>query len=1040
MNQDHFVKKIVCFSFGNQVLIFMFIAVVSMLGVMSYAKMSRNVYPEITIPVFTIITENEVMAPEEIEMSITIPMEAAMNGLPGVKRIRSQTTQGLSSVVVEFDITSEFWRARQFVSERISQIAPTLPAGTEPPNLSSATTRLAEVCEISFQGDISDVALRELADWQARYKLLTVPGVAEVLNMGGKMRQFRVAVNMDALLAKSITVADIEKALKEGNENAAGGFISTGVAEYNVRALGRFTNIEDIRNVVVATNNSIPVYLKDVADVTDSYAITRGIVSRNGKSAVAAIIIKQPDADTVDVVKGVKKALAELRETLPKGVELYLHYDQTKLIDSSLKSVLEAIVVGAVLVVVVLAVFMGNMRSTFVVAISIPLSVLLAGNAMRILGVGINTMSLGGLAIAVGIMVDASIIVVENIFHRYHQRKKEGVSFDRSGLAMKSASEVALPVAGATAVIVSVFLPLFMMEGIEGLLFRPLALTVVASMLSALLLSLCFTPVVAAKVLDSSSSKQESDDVKLVMAIKKIYSPVLEFTLKRPKLVIFSAMTVMILSVISLAFLGRDFMPKMDEGAWVISTATAPETSLEENNRITSQIEKLLLENENIEEVIRRNGRSERAIGCVLPVNSGEIIVNLKPRNKRRKPAQKLLAEVRRQIEAIPGVAIAFTQPFQLKIDESLEGTPAPLQVKIFGNDPKTLQAKGIELRDIMENVKGLEDVNLTQSAGIPQLQINIDRFAAARYGIPVSSISELVRFAVGGEEVTQLWNQQRSYGVFVRAQDGDRNDPQAIGRLIVDGGEGRKVPLSQLASVELSQGPNVIWREAMNRMININASISNSSLSKVVSEVKEGMANVSLPAGYFVVFAGQFENQQRAMKSLLFAAFLSLILVFTIIYMVMRSFSESLLILVTAPSALIGGILFLFLFGETLNVSSGVGFIALFGIAVQNSLVLLSQTKDFIAEGHTPAESIILASVQRLRPKLMTVLCTALGLLPILLSNASGAEIEKPLAITLIGGLLTSTIFTLLVLPSAYTVLDGYRARMPKKQQPSAC
>ena len=1027
VNNNNFAKRVVNFAFSNQVLVCMFVIISSLLGIMSYGKMSQNVYPDITIPVFTIVTENEVMAPEEIEMSITIPIEASMNGLPGVKRIRSDTTQGLSTVVVEFEITSDFWRSRQFVSERLSQITSSLPSGTEPPNLSSATTRLAEVCEISLQGGNNEIELREFAEWQMRYKLMTVPGVAEVLNMGGKLRQFRVSVNMNAILAKGITIAEIEKALKEGNENSAGGFISTGTAEYNIRALGRFMNLDDIKNVVVSSKNSIPVYLKDIAIVEDSYAITRGLVSRNDKSEVAAIVIKQPDADTVEVVKNVKKTLNELNEILPEGAELTLHYDQTELINSSLNSVGEAIVIGAVLVIIVLALFMGNFRSTFVVALSIPLSVLLAGNLMRLLDVNINTMSLGGLAIAVGIMVDSSIIVTENIFHRFAETK--GNDINKTKLAKSSAGEVALPVVGATAVIVSVFLPLFMMEGIEGLLFRPLALTVVCAMICALILSLCFTPIISAKILPSSLNSG-SGEVKLISVIKKSYSPILANMLKVPWLVVSVSFVLMILSLFSFVFIGRDFMPRMDEGAWVISTTTAPETSLEENNRITSKIEKILLNNENVSEVVRRNGRSERAIGCVLPVNSGEIIVNLKPRNKRKEPTAETMAKVRKELEEIPGVAVAFTQPLQLKIDESLEGTPAPLQVKIFGNDPVILQTYGKKISDVMENTKGIEDVMLLQASGIPQLQITINRNAAARYNVPVSSISELITFAVGGEELTKVWSEQRSYGVFVRADEDARKNPEMISKLMVDGNDGNKVPLSSLATIELSEGPNIIRREAMSRMTTINASIAGRPLSDAVFDIKEGISDIKLPQGYFVVFAGQYENQQRAMKSLIFAAFLSLILVFTIIYMVMHSFTESLLIMITAPSALIGGIVFLLLFGESLNVSSGVGFIALFGIAIQNSLVLLSQTKEFINEGHNPSDSIVLASVQRLRPKLMTVLCTALGLLPILLSNSSGADIEKPLAITLTGGLLTSTIFTLLVLPCAYTLLTRFKNR----------
>lgn len=1017
-NKTSFVEKVVLFAFSNRVLVISAVVLLSVLGLFNYAKMSRNVYPEITIPVFTIVTENEVMAPEEIEMMITRPMESAMNGLPGVKRIRSQTTQGLSTVVVEFELSSEFWRSRQFVSERISQVVPTLPPGTEPPNLSNATTRLAEVCEISLESaDMPLTELREIAEWQVRYTLLTVPGVAEVLNMGGKLRQFNVLLDPEKMKACEITLSDVETALTAGSENAAGGFITVGPSEYNVRSIGRYTQLADIENTLVRESGSVPVFIGDIAQVEDSFAIRRGIATKNGREAVVAILIKQPDADTVQVMEGVKKALDGIRETLPENVTLSMYYDQTVLIDSSLKSVIEAIALGALLVIAVLLLFMGSFRSTLIVSLSIPLSVLLAGNIMKLTGVGLNTMSLGGLAIAVGIMVDASIIMVENIHHRLTGNR------DRDTV-VRSATGVARPIAGATAVIISVFLPLFMMEGMEGLLFRPLAVTVTASLFCALVIALCFTPVLAGRFLQAGKLTES----KAVLWLKKFYAPILEWSLAHKTGVVVLSFLLMIPSFAGLFFVGRNFMPSIDEGAWVISTVTAPETSLEENNRITSMIEEILLKNENVVDVVRRNGRSERAIGCVLPVNSGEIIVNFKPRGQRAAPMDGILQQVRDEVEEIPGLAVAFTQPLQLKIDESMEGTPSPLQVKLFGPDINVLNGKGAEIEAAMREVPGLEDINRTQAAGIPQLQIVPDREEAARYGVSIGDLSETVRLAVGGEELSQLWISQRSYGVFVRMDDSWRASAEAIGLLpVARQGEGT-VPLARISRIDVSHGPNVIWREAMNRMITINASIAGRDLSSVVDDIKGKMEAVSLPADYFVVYGGQYENQQRAMTSLLFTAAVSLVIVFIIIWLVLGSVRDSAAILVSVPSALIGSMVFLLLARETLNVSSAVGFIAVFGIAVQNSLVLFSQIAEFRQEGHGVEDSVRLASVQRLRPKLMTVLCTALGLLPILLGNSAGSEIEKPLAVVVIGGLITSTLFTLLVLPALYLLIEKKR------------
>lgn len=1021
------MERILRASFRHKPVVLLGVALAFAFGMTAYQRMPKNVYPDITIPVFTIVTENEAMAPEEIELMITRPMEAAMNGLPGVRRVRSQTTQGLASVIVDFDIETEFWRARQFVSERIAQVAAQLPPGTEPPTLASATTRLAEVYEFAVEGDLPAMELRELAEWQIRYNLLTVPGVAEVLNMGGYLRQYRITLDPVKIHAHGVKLAEVETAIRGGNENASGGFISTGPAEYTVRGIGRYDSVQDIGDTVIGANNGVPLFLRDVAVIEDGTAIRRGIASKNGKETVVSLVIKQPSADTVQVVEGIEKALEDLRATLPKGVRIVPYYDQTHLINSALSSVMNAILAGAALVVLVLFVYLGHFRSTLIVALSLPLSVVMAGVLMRQFNVGLNTMSLGGLAIAVGIMVDASIIMVENIFHHFHKHRGElGGKTAKENVAFRAAREVGRPIAFATFIIVAVFLPLFLMGGIEGLLFRPLAVTVGSAMMISLLLSLTLTPVLCLWLLTSKRMQTKAEEVWFVRGLKHLYMPVLDAALRHRWVVIALTLLLLIPAGLGLLRVGRDFMPKLDEGAWVISTVTPPETSLEQNDRITRQVEQLLMNDPNVTDVVRRNGRSERAIGCVLPVNSGEILVNLKPKDELSRPASEILADIREAVEKIPGVAVAFTQPFQLKIDESLEGTPAPLQVKLFGPDIGVLSEKGKIIFDTVRETPGIEDAKMDQAVGIPQLQIRIDRQAAARYGISVGAISEIVRLAVGGEELTQVWKNQRSYGVFARFPEDIRNNPEAIGNIRVDTPSGTRIPLSQVAELTLTEGPNVIWREAMNRRLSIDASLQGRDLGSVVSEIKAKLAQLELPPDYFIVFGGQYESQQRALHSLVLASGVALIIVFILLYLALRSLAQAVIILATVPSAFIGGVVSLLLMGETLNVSSAVGFIALFGIAVQNSLVLLTQTRDFITEGHTKMEAVRRASVQRLRPKLMTASCAALGLLPILLSQGVGAEIEKPLAIVMMGGLITSTLFTLLVLPAVYIITEN--------------
>ncbi len=1036
-NQPHggVLDRLIHLAFRRQAVILALVALAVVFGVSAYQQMPRNVYPDLSIPVFTIVAENESMAAEEVEMAITRPLEAAMNGLPGVLRVRSQTTQGLASVVVEFAIETEFWRARQFVTERMSQVTPQMPPGTEPPTLSSATTRLAEVYELAVEGDLSPLELREFADWQLRYTLLNVPGVAEVLNMGGLVRQFQVTLDPLALRAYGVRLAEVEAAILAGNENAAGGFLSTGPTEYTVRGVGRLSTVEDLRQVVVAERGGLPLFLGDLAEVADGTAIRRGIASKDGQERVVSLVIKQPHADTVQVVQAIEHALEDLQPTLPAGLRLVPYYDQTHLIRESLASVTRAILFGAALVVVVLLLVLGNLRSTLIVALSLPLSVVIAGLLMRSLGVGLNTMSLGGLAIAVGMMVDASIIMVENLQHRFHQSRgnlrRPGV---RSTVAHRAALEVGRPIAFATLIIVAVFLPLFLMGGLEGLLFRPLAVTVSAAMLVALLLSLTLTPLLGLRLLRPATAGDADGEVALVRGLKRGYQPLLDGALRHRWLVIGATLLLLPPALLGLRTVGRDFMPQLDEGAWVISTVTPAETSLEENNRLTGQIESRLLANPNVAEVIRRNGRSERAIGCVLPVNSGEIIVNLKPRRHLTGPSSEILAQVREELEQIPGVAVAFTQPLQLKIDESLEGTPAPLQVKLFGPDISVLADKGRQILELMERTRGLTDVKMDQVAGIPQVQVRLDRAAAARYGLSVADLSQLVSLAVGGEEVTQVWQNQRSYGVFVRFPEALRNNREAIANLLVDTPSGAQIPLSQVAQVRLEQGPNVIWREAMSRRLSVDASLQGRDLGSVVEELREGLRQIKLPEGYFVVFGGQYQNQQRALRALLLAAAVALVIVFMLLYLALDSAGQALIILVTIPSAFLGGVASLLLSGLSLNVSSAVGFIALFGIAVQNGLVLLSQARDYEGEGHSPEQALRLASLQRLRPKLMTAACTMLGLVPILLSSGVGAEIEKPLAVVVVGGLITSTLFTLLVLPAVYVAALQVQRRLARR------
>ncbi len=862
--------------------------------------------------------------------------------------------------------------------------------------------------------------MRELAESPIRSSLLNVPGVAEVVIMGGWLPQYRVTIDPTALRAYGLRLAEVEQAIRRGSENAPGGYISTGVMEYSVGGIGQYNTLADIQNTVITAHDGIPVYLRDIAWVEDGAAPRRGIASKDGKETVVAQVIKQPGADSEKVVQGIKRTLADLRENLPAGVQIVPYYDQTRLIDGTFAGITHAILFGVLLVMLMLYLFLGKLRGAFTVAASLALSVLIAGICMQQLGIGLNILSLGGLAIAAVIMLDAAIIIVEHIYHR-HQRGRESDNDENSGTpALQEAIAAGRPIAYATLIIIAVLLPFCWLGGIEGLLFRPLEITTAVALPAVLLLSLTFVPMLSLRLFPSSSAANLAGEVKFVTRAERGYAPLLAWSLAHRWAVMGAAFVLLASSVLGLCAMSKNVMPKYNEGTWVITTVTPPGTSLEENDRISRQIEDLLLNNPNIAGVVRRNGHPERASGSVPAVNAGEFIVHLKPNGRLTKSSARILAELRKEIEEIPAVTASFSQPLPMKLSASIAGTPAPLQVKLLGPDMRVLAEKAAELQRIMQHTRGLTDINVDGFSAIPQVQIQIDRQAAARYGISAGAVSELIRLALGGEELTQVRSNGQDYGVFVRFPDVQNGDLAAIGNLPVDTPTGAAIPLSQVAKITLSTGPNVIRRESMSRQVSINAGIRGRDPGRVIADIKAGIKTMKLPGGYYVLFGGDYQDQQSVLQASTLAAVCALAIIFMLLFLALKSSAQATLVLVTAPSAFIGGVLFLLLSGGTLNVSSAVGFIALFGIVVQNSLLLLTRTNDLVAEGHHREEAIRLASLQRLHPQLLTACCVILGLLPVLLSNGMGVEIAKPFAAVMVGGLLTAALYTLCILPAA--------------------
>jgi cobalt-zinc-cadmium resistance protein CzcA len=1003
------------------------------LGAIWLQDLRRDVFPDLSAPVFNVIVQNPTMGAEELESGVAVPLEVALAGLPQVRRIRSNSILGVSQVTVEFESDADYYRARQFVAERVSQAAPQLPPGTDAPLISSLTGRLNEIFEFTLEahpGVVDPMSLRDLAEFEVRNRLLAVPGVAAVERLGGYLRQYQVQLDPERMVARGISLDQVEHAVQGANLNAAGGFVTEGSMEWTVRAVGRARTIEDLRGTVVAVKGRTPVTLGDVADVREAPAVRRGIAHRLAGEVVSCRVTKQFASDTVRVAAGIRQAIDDIRKSLPQGVELRIVYDQSQLVESSLGGVTRAILIGAVLVILVLFLLLGDIRAALVVTLTLPLSMALAGLLLKPLGIGINTMTLGGLAIAVGLLVDASIIVTENIVHRLTVHRNGG---SRRQHALAAAMEVGRPIAFATLIVIAVFLPLFAMTGIEGKMYSPLAAAVVAAIAASLVLALTLVPLVSGLVLRPRPQGKD-EDVWLIRKLKAVYAPLLDGAMRRAGLVRLLSLGITIPALVLAFYVGSDFMPKLDEGAFLIQTILPPEASLDEVDRVNHQVEDILRRFPEVDDVVRRTGRAERTEDP-MPHTVSDVLVVFRP--GRSRSLEELEQDMREKLEAVPGTSILFTTPLGMRIDEGLGGTPADISVRIFGPDLDRLAVLGEQARQVVSGVRGIADLRVEKLTGLPQLRVSVDRQAAARVGLTPGDVIRAIRLGLAGQQESEVWIGQRRFDLVLRLQDEHRNTARAITTLLVDGHDGSRIPLGHLATIERTFGPGAIRREAGSRRIALEAGVHDRDLGSTAAEVRDRLSRqLSLPTGYFFSVGGRVESQARATRSLTVAVAVAVLAVFMLLYLALGSAAESLVILATLPDAFVGGILALLIAGETWNVSSLVGLIGLFGIAVQNGLVLISQTRGLVAEGKPFEEALREASIGRVRPKLMTAATAILGLLPLLVLRLHGTEIERPLAIVMIGGLLTSTLFTLLALPTFYMWVHQIQERLAKRYE----
>ena len=1010
------------------------LAVVAVLGigVIQYQRMPVDAFPDISPIMVPVFAEGHGMAPEEIERLIAYPIESAMNGLPGVTEIKSTSAFGMAVVYVYFKDNTDIYFARQLVGERLTSAMAELPESDEPPTLGPISTGLGQIFLYYLEADPDtadpgqkplDTWLRELNDWVVKFQLQTVPGVTEILSIGGHVLQYQIRVNPNALLKYNLTLHDLVESVAANNRNVGGQFLLLGAEEHLVRGIGLVESLEDIRNISVKEDYGRPVLLSDVAEVDYGNEIRRGAVTRNGeREVVSGMVLKLFGENTSRVIDRLYQKVDEVQRALPDGVRLVPYYEQAELVRNATWTVKKALLFGGVLVVITLGVFLGNFRTAFIVALSLPISALVAVLCLGARDISANLMSLGGIAVAIGMLGDGAIVMVENLFRHLGERRGDS----KIEVIRTAAKEVNRPIVFSIAIIIVVFLPLFTLEGVEGKMFAPMAFAIAFALLGSLLVAVMVAPVLALFLLKQSPQKEFA----LLRVLRAGYRPLLAGALRYKAAVVGAAVAAWIVSLALTPKLGTEFIPTLEEGSILIGVTMAPSISLEEGTRLVMDMEREIVRLTPVDEIISRVGRPE-AGSHPHPVNYAEIHIELKPKQAWGEFSTKtaLIEAIDAALDPFPGAQLNFTQPIQNAFDELLSGIKAQLAIKIFGEDLGVLRRKAEEIRDAIEEVPGLVDLSAEQSFGQPQVQIVADREACARYGVAVSEIMEMVELAVGGEVIDQIYLDTRRFGIHIRFQEAYRSDPDAIRNLLVSSRAGTVVPLSQVAEVKQVTGPIQINREKNQRRWVVQGNVRGRDLGGVVADIQARIAEeVDLPPGYTIEYGGQFENQQRAMKRLSVIVPTVIGLVLLMLWMAFGTMRHAWIILVNVPLALIGGILGLFITGEYLSVPASVGFIALFGIAVQNGMVLVTYFNDLRAQGRSVVEAVREGAELRLRPVLMTAVTTVLGLMPLLLTSGIGADVQRPLATVVIFGLSTSTLLTLFVIPAVYVWVEDRR------------
>ena len=1021
------LERILQFSLAQRFFVILGATLLVGFGLTTWRQLNLDAVPDITTNQVTVNTETGGMGPEEIEKLVTFPIETAMGGVPGVTQVRSLSQYGLSQVTVTFRDEVDIYFARQLVSERLNAVKEELPAGLESPQMGPVSTGLGDIYMYALESkERPPMELRSLQDWFLAPRLRTVPGVAEVNAADGSVKQYQVVVNPRALLARGISVDEVVTALQKNNRNAGGGALEQNGERVLIRSVGMATRTGDIEKIVVKSDNGSPILVRDVAEVRLGVPTLTGLSTKDGKEALIGVVMMLKGANGREVANAVDARIQEIKSQLPKDVTLTTTYDRSELVDEVLHTVAKSLIEGAALVVVILVLLLGNVRGALVVALAIPLAMLCAIIGMTRFGISGNLMSLG--AIDFGLIVDGAVVMIENAVRRLAEaREHKGSRLTREEVrysVWEAAREVAKPTAFAVTIITVVYLPILALEGTEGKMFRPMAFTVVFALLGALALTLTLVPALASLVLSGDTREARNP---LMDVLTKLYTRVLTGALRWKSVVL--GLTALLLLITGLVFtrLGSEFVPQLDEGSLVIQPVRVRTVDAEQTVKLVTAFERKVLEVPEVLTVFSRSGTPEVATDP-MPLSLSDSFVMLKPRDQWRKgmTKEKLIEELEAKVNDVPGQGYSFTQPIQMRFAELVSGVKADIGIKVFGENLGELKRKADEIAAVVREIPGAQDVEVEQVDEVPVLQIDIDRGASARLGVNVDDIQQLVSVAMGGEPVGQIIEGDKRFAMTVQLPDAIRNDASAIRDVMIETPNGGSVPLSSLATVEKVSAPAQISRESGKRRVVVQLNVRGTDLGTFVAQVQKTIQEkVHLKEGYYLTWGGQFENMQQASQRLMLVVPVVLALIFILLFTTFGSIRQALLIFTGVPLAVTGGVLALAARSLPFSITAGVGFIALSGVAVMNGVVMVSAINRLRDEGNSVLEAVREGAFGRLRPVLMTALVAALGFIPMALNTGIGAEVQRPLATVVIGGIASATVLTLVVLPVLYTMFE---------------